>query len=118
MKLFKLSLAYNFLTQNCLRQGGASSPLPLNFALECAIRKRQENWVGLKLNGTHELLPCAGNVNLLREKIDTIIKNIDAIIDASKDTCLEINIKETKYMSLSHYQKSWQDQDIKMANIV
>jgi hypothetical protein len=47
------------------------SPLLFNLALEHAIRKVQENQVGLKLNGTHQLLAIADDVNLLGNKRDT-----------------------------------------------
>jgi hypothetical protein len=62
-------LSDNFPIHNGLKQGDALSPLLLNFALECAIRKVQENQMGLKLNGTHQLLIYADKLDLLGDKI-------------------------------------------------
>jgi hypothetical protein len=56
-----------------LKQGDALSPLLLSFTLEYAIRKARENQVGPKLNGTHQLLVYAGDMNLLGENIDTVM---------------------------------------------
>jgi hypothetical protein len=62
----------------------------LLFALEYAIGKVQENQVGLKLNGPHQPLAYADDVNLLGDNIDTLKKNTEALIDANKEVGLEI----------------------------
>jgi hypothetical protein len=75
-------------------KGDNLSPLLFNFALEYAIRKILENQVGLKLNGTHQLLAYADDVNLLGGNIDTIKKNMETLIDANKEVGLEINVEK------------------------
>jgi hypothetical protein len=80
-------LSDSFPIQNGLRQVDALSPLFFNFVLEYAIRKVLENQVELKLNGTHQLLAYV-DVNLLGDNIDTIKKDTETIIDASKEVGL------------------------------
>jgi hypothetical protein len=64
-------LSDSFRIQNGLKQGDALSPLLFNVTLKYTIRN-VEYKVGLKLNGTHQLLAYADDVNLLEDNIDTI----------------------------------------------
>jgi hypothetical protein len=70
------------------------------------IRKGQENQVGLKLNGTHQLLVYADDANLLGDNTETIKIKTETLTGASKEAGLNINIVKTKYMLLSCHQNA------------
>ena len=61
-----------FPIRNGLKQEALS---PHNLALEYAIRRVQVNQDGLKLNGTHQLLIYADDVNVLGGSTDTLKEN-------------------------------------------
>jgi chemotaxis receptor (MCP) glutamine deamidase CheD len=82
-----------FPIQNGLKQGDALLPLLFNFALEYATRKVQ---VGLKLNGTQQLLAYADDMNLLENNIGTVKRNTETLFDASKEVGVEVNVEKTK----------------------
>jgi hypothetical protein len=72
--------------------------------------------VGLKLNGTYQLLVYAYDVDLLADNVDTIKKNTETVTDISKEVSVEVNTEKTKYMLLSCHQNSGQNHNIKTAN--
>jgi hypothetical protein len=54
-------------------------------------------------------------LNYWVDNLDTIKKNTENLIYASKEVGLEINIEKTKYMLLSRQQNVGQKRDIKIA---
>jgi hypothetical protein len=68
-------LSENFPIQNGLKQGNDLWPFLFNFSLDYGIRKVQKKLVRLTLNGTHQLLVYADDVNLLGNNSDTIKKS-------------------------------------------
>ena len=84
-----------------MKQGDALTPSLCNCALEYAIRRVQVNQDGLKLNGIHQLLVYADDINRLRGSIHTIKKKKETLLVSSKETGLDVNADKTKYMVMS-----------------
>jgi len=95
-----------FPIRNGLKQGDALSPMVFNFALEYAIKRVQVNQVGLKLNGTHQLLAYADDVNILGGSIHILKENAEALVAATRETGLEVSADKTKYMVISRDQNA------------
>jgi len=52
-------------------------------------------------NGTHQLLVYANDINILGWSVHTVKENTEALIAASKEIELEVNVDKTKYMVMS-----------------
>jgi hypothetical protein len=55
-------------------------------------------------------------VIVLGDNIETIKKNAETLIDASKEVGLEVNAEKTKYMLLLRHQNAGQNHGIKIVN--
>jgi hypothetical protein len=109
-------LSDTFPIKNVLKEEDALSPLFLSFALEYAIRRVQANQESFKLNGTHQLVVYADDVNILGGSGHAIKKNTEALVAASKENGLEVNAEKTKYMVISRNQNAGQSHNIKLDN--
>jgi hypothetical protein len=87
-----------------------------NFALEYAIIRVQVNQDGLKLNGTHQLLASADDVNILGECIHTLKENAEALVAATREIGLEISADKTKYMVMSRDQNAGRIHSVRIDN--
>src|SRR5215475_13941713 len=110
------NLSKMFPIRNGLKQGDAVSPLLFNFALEYAIKRVQVNRDGLKLNGTHQLLAYADDVNILGGSVHTVKENAEALVVATKEIGLEVNVDKTKYMVMSREGNAGRGHSVKIDN--
>ena len=66
----------------------------------------------MKLNGTHQLVIYADDVNIFLGSVHTKKKNTEALVVASKESGLEVNADKTKYMVMSGDQNAGGSHDI------
>ena len=71
----------------------------------------------MKLNGTHQLLAYADDVNILGRSIRTVKENAEALVVATNETGLEVNADKTKYMVMSLEQRAGLSHTVKFDNI-
>jgi len=105
-----------FPIRNGLKQGDALSPMLFNFAIEFAIWRVQVNQDGLKLNGTHQLLAYADDVNILGGSIHTLKENAEAVVDAIREIGLGVSADKTKYMVKSRDQNAGRNHSVRIDN--
>ena len=86
------------------------------FALEYTIRRVQVNQDGLKLNGTHQLLAYAGDVNVLGGSIHSLKENAEALVAAPREIGLEVSADKTKYMVVSRDQNAGRNHSVRTDN--
>ena len=70
----------------------------------------------MKLNGTHQLLPYADDVNILGGIVDTVKKNAEALVAVTKENGLEVSAHKTKYTTVSRNQNAGRIHSMKIDN--
>jgi hypothetical protein len=91
-------------------------PLLFIFPLEYAIKRVQVNQDGLKLNGTHQPLVYADDVNIWDGSVHTVKEITEALFVTSKENGLEVNADKTKYMVTSRDQNAGRSHNTKTDN--
>jgi hypothetical protein len=81
------------------------------------IPKKKSHQGGLKVNGAHELLAYADDVNPSGDNIDTNYKGKHrTLTDVSEDAALEVKADNIMYILLSRHQNAGPNIDINIAN--
>ena len=84
--------------------------------MDYAIKRVKVNQDGLKLNGTHQLLAYADDVNILGGSTHTVKENEEALLVATKEIGLEVNADKSKYMVKSRDRNAGRGHSVKIDN--
>jgi hypothetical protein len=76
----------------------------------------QQNQEGTEMNGTHQLLLYADDVNMLSEKINTIKKNTGAVLCGNMQVGLGVDTQRTKYTFMPRHRKAEQSHSLLTAD--
>jgi hypothetical protein len=109
-------LSEMFPIRNDLKQGDSLSPFLFNFVLEYAIERVQVNRDGSKLNGSHQLLAYADDVNILGASVHTVQENAETLVVVTKEIGLEVNADKTEYMVMSRVQNAGLGHSVRINN--
>ena len=70
----------------------------------------------MKLNGTHQLLAYADDVNILGGGVHTLNENAEALVAATGEIGLEVSADKTKYMVMYRDQNAGQNHSVRIDN--
>jgi len=70
----------------------------------------------LKLNGTHQLLAYADDVNILGGSIHNLKQNAERSVAATSEIGLEVSAEKSKYMVMSRDQNAGRIQSVRIDN--
>jgi len=70
----------------------------------------------LKLNGTHQRLAYANDVNILGGSIHVLKENADTLVAATREIGLEVNADKTKYMVMSREENAGRIHSVRIDN--
>jgi len=72
----------------------------------------------LKLNGRHQLLAYADDVNIEGGSIHTLKENAETLVAATREIGLEVNADKTKYMFMSREQNAGRMHSVRTDNSI
>ena len=100
-----------------MKQVDALSQFLFSFALVYTIRRVKVDEDDWKLNGTHQLLVYADDVNILGVSVHSIKRNTESLLVASKESGLEVYDGNTKYLVMSRDHSAGRSHNIKVVRV-